>query len=224
LTRIKICGITNREDARCAAEAGADFLGFIFYPPSPRYVDPERVAAIVRAIRDEFGVRAPRFVGVYVNEPIQRVREVLEIAKLDLAQLHGDEPLAEVQQLCPRAFKALRPQTIDEAELGLRAYRLAFLGDDSLPELLADAYHPEKFGGSGLQADLAVAQWLARRVRLLLAGGLTPETVGRVVEQVRPWGVDVSSGVERAKGAKDRARVQAFVEAVRAVDADLGKG
>lgn len=217
-TRIKICGLTNLEDARCAAEAGADLLGFIFYPQSPRFVTPERAAAIIQAIRREFG-DAPRCVGVFVNEPVESVRTLLDSIGLDLAQLHGHEPPAEVQMLHPRAFKALRPQARSDAEAAVATYRDVVPDDDSLPQFLLDAYHPQHYGGTGIPADLAVARWLARRFRLLLAGGLRPETVGAAVERVRPWGVDVSSGVEAAKGIKDHARVWAFVKAVQAVDA-----
>jgi phosphoribosylanthranilate isomerase len=219
LTRIKICGITNVADARCAVQAGADFLGFIFYPPSPRYVTPEQAAGIVGTIQETFRARAPLSVGVFVDEPVDRVREVLGVAKLDVAQLHGNESPEQVQQLGRPAFKALRPQSLAEAEAALATYRPVLLDDETLPQLLVDAYHPHAYGGTGTQADLWLAEALARRVRLLLAGGLTPETVGAVIRQVRPWGVDVSSGVERQKGVKDHARVQKFVEAVRAEDA-----
>ena len=214
-TRVKICGIARLDDARCAAEAGADLLGFIFYPRSPRFVTPKQAAAIVRAIRGEFGARAPRCVGVFVNEPVDRVQAVLDNAGLDLAQLHGDEPPAAVCKLRPRAFKAIRPQTGDDAEAVVNGYCDAAPDDDTLPQLLLDAYHPEQFGGTGIQADLDLACSLARRFRLLLAGGLTPETVASAIERVQPWGVDVSSGVEASRGIKDHARVRAFVKAVR---------
>jgi phosphoribosylanthranilate isomerase len=222
-TRIKICGLTNLDDARCAAQAGADFLGFIFYVKSPRYVEPEGVAAITRAIRQEMGEAAPRFVGVFVNEPAAGVRAVLDGAGLDLAQLHGDEPPAQVQALWPRAFKAIRPRSRGGARAALAAYGEALLQEAGLPQLLVDAYDPGRFGGTGSPVDVALARPLARRVRLMLAGGLDPETVGAAIEGVRPWGVDVASGVERAKGIKDPARVRAFVEAVRAADAAGGR-
>jgi phosphoribosylanthranilate isomerase len=225
LTRVKICGITNLDDACCAAEAGADFLGFIFYPKSPRFVTPEQVTVITQALRAEFGSSAPRCVGVFVDEPIARVRAVLDSAGLDLAQLHGSEPPDQVHLLYPRAFKAIRPRTRSDAEAAAAMYCNAAPkpeGDD-LPQLLLDAYHPQQFGGTGIPADLDVAHALARRLRLLLAGGLAPETVGPAIEQVRPWGEDVSSGVERVKGAKDHARVRAFIEAVRAADAKRSK-
>ncbi len=214
-TQIKICGITNLEDARCAAEAGADLLGFVFFPRSPRYVLPAQVAAITQAIRSELGARAPRMVGVFVNDPADSVEAVLGAARLDLAQLHGDELPDEVRQLHPRAFKAIRPQTPNEAEAAMVEYSDTFPSDKTLPQLLLDAYHPEHFGGTGLQANLSVALSLANDCRLLLAGGLAPETVGDAIRAVRPWGVDVSSAVEQAKGIKDHARIRAFVQAVR---------
>lgn len=218
MTYVKICGITNLDDALCAAEAGADLLGFISYPKSPRFVAPEKVAVITQAIRREYGVHAPRCVGVFVDEPVERVRAVLDSAGLDLAQLHGSEPPAEVRMLRPHAFKAIRPQTRDDAEATVVAYCDVVADDDALPQFLIDAYHPHQFGGTGTLADLDVARSLAHRFRLLLAGGLTPETVGPAIRRVQPWGVDVSSGVERAKGIKDHARIRTFIEAVRAVD------
>ncbi|MEE8392218.1 MAG: phosphoribosylanthranilate isomerase [Anaerolineae bacterium] len=219
MTRIKICGITNVDDARCAAGAGVDFLGFVFYPKSPRFVTLGQAATITRTIRHEFGADAPRCVGIFVNESVECVLAVLNSINLDLAQLHGNEPPDEVRMLHPRAFKAIRPQAHDEAEAAIAAYCDVAPNDAALPQLLMDAYHPQQFGGTGIPADLVVARLLARHLRLLLAGGLTPETVGPAIGQVRPWGVDVSSGVERAKGIKDHARVRAFVEAVRAANA-----
>ncbi|MDY7079627.1 MAG: phosphoribosylanthranilate isomerase [Chloroflexota bacterium] len=219
MTYVKICGITNVDDARCATRAGADFLGFVFYPKSLRFVTPERVTTIIRAIRDEFGADAPRCVGVFVDEPVGGVQKILDSAGLDLVQLHGNEPPDEVHMLHPWAFKAVRPRTCDEAAAAIAAYCdvMLNLNDDALPQILVDAYHPQHLGGTGISANLEVAQSLARHLRLILAGGLVPETVGPIVEYVRPWGVDVSSGVERARGIKDHARVQAFIEAVRVV-------
>lgn len=214
---VKLCGITTPEDARVAAEAGADFLGFIFYPPSPRYIAPESAGEIVRAIHAEFGDVAPRCVGVFVNARVDEVRAVVAAAGLDLAQLHGAETPEMVAALAPYAFKALRPQTLAEAQADLAVYRLPspVTRHPSTPELLVDAYHPQQMGGTGQVADLEIARWLAGRCRLLLAGGLTPDNVADAVAQVRPWGVDVSSGVEAAKGKKDHAKVRAFVEAVK---------
>jgi phosphoribosylanthranilate isomerase len=230
VTYIKICGLTNVSDALCAAEAGADMLGFIFYPPSPRYVSPARAAEIVHLIRTTsvrhavqtpWVVEGPRLVGVFVDESPATVRRIMSAAGLDLAQLHGDEPPAVVQALAPYAFKALRPQTAEDAERALDAYRSAFLRRGDAPDLLVDAYHPARYGGTGEQADVRIAQVLSARCRLLLAGGLDPGNVAQAVRQVRPWGVDVSSGVEIRPGIKDHDRVCAFVQAVRAVDKEL---
>ena len=216
-TRIKICGITNLDDASCAIEAGADFLGFIFHPESPRFVRPEEVTVLTGAIRVEFGVQVPRFVGVFVNETVERVQAVLTTSGLDLAQLHGDESPETVARLAPQAFKAIRPQTRQDVEEALAAYGQSLRNDGGVPQLLLDAYHPERRGGTGLQADASLARMAARRCRLMLAGGLEPDNVGRAIEEIQPWGVDVSSGVERAKGIKDHAQIQAFVQVVRGV-------
>jgi phosphoribosylanthranilate isomerase len=224
MTHIKICGITNVEDACYAAEAGADMLGFVFYHKSPRYVTAKESAFIAGAIRDAFGKHAPRFVGVFVDEPVEHVHAIVKAARLDMAQLHGSESPTEVRELYPRAFKAVRPRTQDEAQAAVAAYRDTTPDDDTFPELLVDAYHPQHPGGTGIPADQDVAWWLARRVRLLLAGGLSPETVGPAIERIQPWGVDVSSGVERERGVKDHARVRTFIEAVRAQEKRSEKG
>jgi len=197
-------------------------LGFIFCSPSPRYVAPDVAGRIVRALRAAYGARAPRCVGVFVNEPVARVRAVLDEANLDLAQLHGDEPLEALQALAPRAYKAIRPATAAEALDQAARYVTAEAAPDE-PELLVDAYHPAKYGGTGLPVDLAVAHAAldVEGRRVVLAGGLAPETVGQVVAALRPWGVDVSSGVEREKGRKDHARVRAFIAAVRQAEREM---
>jgi phosphoribosylanthranilate isomerase len=157
-------------------------------------------------------------VGVFVDEPQARVEAALDAVGLDLAQLHGSEPPAAIAGLAPRAFKAIRPRTRMQAEAALDIYRETAPDAANLPQLLVDAYHPQQKGGTGRQADAGLAGWLAGRVRLLLAGGLTPDNVGAAVRSIRPWGVDVSSGVERRPGVKDPARVRAFIEAVRTAD------
>ena len=219
MTLIKICGNTTLDDARAAAEAGADMLGFIFYPPSPRAVTPERAAEIVAALRAERGDGTPLMVGVFVDEPVERVREIMDMATLDAAQLHGSEPPLELRQLAPRAFKAIRPQNRGDAEALLATYAAAMPDTPTLPQLLVDGYHPWKMGGTGRTVPPALARALATRYRLLLAGGLTPETVADAIRDVRPWGVDVASGVESAPGVKDHAALRAFIAAARAADA-----
>jgi phosphoribosylanthranilate isomerase len=218
MTIVKVCGITAVDDACVAAEAGADMLGFIFYDQSPRYIAREAAALIVGAVRGIYGARSPRFVGVFVDEAQACVEATLEAVGLDLAQLHGSEPPAMIAGLAPRAFKAIRPRRRAQAQAALDAYRATAPDGAHVPQLLVDAYHPQQKGGTGRQADAGLAGWLAGRVRLLLAGGLTPDNVGAAVRSIRPWGVDVSSGVERRPGAKDPARVRAFVQAVRSAD------
>ncbi len=224
MTYCKICGITTVDDAFIAADAGADMLGFIFYNKSPRYVTPEKAALIAGAVRGAYDADAPRFVGVFVDEPAARIQALLDVVGLDLAQLHGSEPPALIRQLCPRAFKAIRPRTREQAQVALDTYRDTVPDDARLPQLLVDAYHPQQLGGTGHTADPGLARWLAGRVRLLLAGGLTPDHVAAAVEQIRPWGVDVSSGVELSPGTKDPARVRAFIQAVRAADSRPRQG
>jgi phosphoribosylanthranilate isomerase len=221
MTKVKICGITRLADARCAAEAGADYLGFIFYPKSARYIAPAHAGELVGAIRAEFGPRAPAIVGVFVNESAAAVRAAITLVGLDLVQLHGDEPPAMVETLQPRAFKALGPRTLDEARQAFGAYLSAAPVAADRPNFLIDAHHPTKRGGTGHRADLTIARWLAPKCRLLLAGGLTPENVSNAILNLKPWGVDVSSGVEATKGVKDHARVRDFIQAVRAADREL---
>jgi phosphoribosylanthranilate isomerase len=218
MTFVKVCGLTNEDDALCAAEAGADLLGMVFYPGSPRFVDPDQATRIREAVYGELGDGSPRFVGVFVNTPVALVQTAMERVGLDMVQLHGDEPPGDVTSLGPRAYKALRPPNAAAAEEGATAYEAVLPADGEMPQLLIDSYDPDQYGGTGRLADWSVARSLAGRYRVLLAGGLDPETVVKAIEQVRPWGVDVSSGVERAKGRKDHDRVRAFVRAVRETD------
>lgn len=217
--KIKICGITNLEDAQVAIEAGADLLGFIFYPKSPRYVEPETVAAIIDALTTHYTLRTTQYVGVFVDEPVDRIREILDQCRLDLAQLHGSEPPVEVRMLQPHAYKAIRPKQRGDAEAAVATYAPAMDVSPDRPAFLVDAYHPWKFGGTGETTDWIAAKVLAWRFPILLAGGLTPDNVADAVRVVEPWGVDVSSGVEAEPGKKDHAKVRAFVEAVRNVTA-----
>jgi len=223
--RVKICGITNREDARVALEAGADYLGFNFYPKSPRYVTPEKIREL-RWEMGDWGLRksmpilpspiSPQFVGIFVNETVESIGDILAFTGLDYAQLHGDEPSGFLQQLAGKAFKAVRPT--DRETAWDAASRFAPLGLDDGPQLLIDAYDPAEYGGTGKKADWGVAAELTQRYpRLMLAGGLTPSNVVQAVRAVRPWAVDVSSGVETSPGRKDHEAVRAFIRAVRTI-------
>jgi phosphoribosylanthranilate isomerase len=209
--QVKICGNTSLEDARAAVQAGAHMLGFIFYDRSPRYVSPEAATIIVGRLRDEFGASAPAMVGVFVDDSVAHVRSLVEQVGLDAVQLHGSEPPVEVQQLQPLAFKAIRPQNRGDAEALVATYAGAVAGAPGMPDFLVDAHHPWKLGGTGQRVNLAVATVLSRRHRVLLAGGLEPENIAGIVREVRPWGVDVASGVESAAGIKDHERVAAFI-------------
>ncbi|MCO6450210.1 MAG: phosphoribosylanthranilate isomerase [Caldilineales bacterium] len=210
MTTVKICGITNLADAEIALDAGADMLGFICYRKSPRYVTPAQIAAILQGLH-----RPVISVGVFVNEPIESLRIIIDSAGLSLVQLHGDEPLAIVQELAGKAFKAVRPTRLEETKQAKIYYTK--IQSTSGPDLLIDAYDPKAYGGTGQRADWGIAAALARECRLLLAGGLTPDNVADAVRQVRPWGVDVSSGVEMSPGRKDPVAVHAFVRAAKEV-------
>lgn len=212
---VKICGLTTLEDARAALDAGADLLGFTFYPPSPRYVTPERCAEIVRALRTDApraARHAPRLVGLFVNASADDVAGVLDACGLDLAQLHGDEGVDVLQALGYRAYKAFRGNGHDHA-----AFADAGPG---APAFLVDAAVAGKFGGTGQTGDWDGAAQLARRHHVLLAGGLTADNVAEAVARVQPWGVDVASGVEAAPGKKDHAKVKAFIENAKRLSAD----
>jgi phosphoribosylanthranilate isomerase len=226
MTVVKICGITNIEDARVAVEAGADMLGFIFYPPSPRYLTPEQAREIISAIRLDASPRpvrsgesgsesartlsAVQFAGIFVNEPLEQIRSVMETAGLDLAQLHGTEAPEMVRELGGHAYKSLQARDLDSARALVANYRDAVHGD--VPAFIADAPPAKLPGGNGMIADWSVAREIAKQFPILLAGGLNVENVCEAIEMVQPWGVDVSSGVERAPGLKDHEKVREFVK------------
>lgn len=213
MTHVKICGTTNLGDAIVATDAGADLLGFILYPKSPRYVAPEAIAGIVDGLRRRGG-GVPLLVGVFVNVAPGEILATLDAAGLDLAQLHGDESVGDFTALHGRAFKALRPATLDQALAEADLY--GPVGVTAGPQLLVDAYDPRAYGGTGHKADWHAAALVAQRFdRLLLAGGLTPENVTDAIGAVHPWGVDVASGVESAPGRKDHDAVRRFIAAAK---------
>ena len=202
MTKIKICGIKTLADALAAIDAGADYLGFNFYPKSVRFIEMETCAQITSVLKREHP--NIKLVGVFVNSSVDEVKNVLETCCLDLAQLHGDESPEMFAQLVPRAFKAFRGIPID-----VTGYER-----EDMPALLVDAAAKGVYGGSGVTADWSAAAELGKQYSLLLAGGLTPENVADAVRQVRPWGVDVASGVEAGPGEKDPSKVKVFVQAV----------
>jgi phosphoribosylanthranilate isomerase len=204
-TRVKICGITNLADAQTAVEAGADALGFNFYDKSPRFVTLQRAAAISKQL-PPFIMR----VGVFVNAPEDLVVRAIGEGNLGLLQFHGDEPPEFCTQFGLMSMKAFR---IRDAET------LKEIAKYSTDAYLLDAYSPEARGGTGVKFnwDLALeAQKFGKPI--FLAGGLTPENVAEAVRRVRPFGVDVASGVESAPGKKDHHKVRDFIAAVRSVE------
>jgi phosphoribosylanthranilate isomerase len=202
MTAIKICGITRAEDALAAARSGANAVGFVFYAPSPRYVTAARAAELMRAL--------PPFVmsvGLFVDAAANEVTQTLAQARVDLLQFHGDESPAYCRQFGVPYLKALRVRAGVDLLQYARDYHDA-------KALLLDAYVEGTPGGTGATFDWAlIPQSLPLPV--VLSGGLTPENVTTAVQAVRPWAVDVSSGVEKSKGIKDAAKIAAFVTGVR---------
>jgi len=204
--KVKICGLKTLDSALSALDAGADLLGFNFYPPSPRYIAPVDCEALVAILRQRGYTGG--LVGVFVNAAPGWMSAVLDHCHLDLAQLSGDEPPATLAALPGRAYKALRPASLADLQDDLDQYTPS----TNTPAWLLDAYRPGGYGGTGQNADWRLAQNLAGKAPILLAGGLTPENVAEAVRRVQPWGVDVASGVESAPGIKDPARITAFIQ------------
>jgi phosphoribosylanthranilate isomerase len=201
--RVKICGITNLADAQAAAEAGADALGFVFYEKSPRHMTIPAVAGISKLL-PPFILR----VGVFVNAPKEEIVRAIGECGLGLLQFHGDEPPEFCTQFGLMSMKAFRIRDAESLK-GLPKYKT--------DAWLLDAYSSDTLGGTGevFNWDLAVeAQKTGRPI--FLAGGLTPGNVAEAVRKVRPFGVDVSSGVESSPGKKDHAKIRAFINAVKA--------
>lgn len=208
MTRVKVCGITRPEDAEAADRAGADAVGLIF-APSPRRIDLRQATAIERVL-SPWIVR----VGVFVDAGLAAMDRAIAAARLDVLQLHGSET--------PEFVRKVRE------EFGLRIVKSVRVGDGldlvrldeyEVDAFLFDTYVPGRAGGTGKTFDWNLAVPWARRVRLILAGGLTPENVGEAVRRVRPYGVDVASGVEREPGVKDHTKMQRFIANVRQMEA-----
>ncbi|WP_303286240.1 phosphoribosylanthranilate isomerase [Marinobacter sp. SS8-8] len=202
--RVKICGLTRPEDVDAAVECGADALGFVFYGPSPRSVNADQAAALVR--------RIPAFVsavGLFVNPSRQDVETVLDKVPLDLLQFHGDETAVFCSGFGRRWIKAVRVRKAGQIERAFEEFR------DSAG-LLVDAWDPEKYGGTGKGFNWALIPE-DRPLPLILAGGLSSANVFAAVNQVKPWAVDVSGGVEQGKGIKDIQKISHFIKEVHRV-------
>ncbi len=203
--KIKICGITNQEDAEAAVAAGADALGFVFYAQSPRYIEPAVAKRIIAQL--------PPFVlsiGVFVNHDQETIRNLVDECGLAFAQLHGDETPTFCESLGRPVLRALRLHDRGSL-LALAEYK----GRMGVKGFVVDAYSREAYGGTGQTVDWSLAREVAHAAPILLAGGLTPGNVQEAIQHVHPYGVDISSGVEEHPGKKDHEKIRAFTQAVR---------
>ncbi|MHC4994051.1 MAG: phosphoribosylanthranilate isomerase [Planctomycetota bacterium] len=211
--RIKICGLTRPEHARAASRAGAHAIGLVFAKGSPRHITPEAAVEIARAAAP--GVE---IVGLFVDHPVDRIQQIADTVGLTLIQLHGDYSAKDIQALAPRPV--WRAVHFDEAtaEDALLDWDEQHERLPNLAAILVDTPDPDQAGGTGRSFDWnalrAVLDRVRPRVPVVLAGGLTPQNVGRATQTVQPWAVDVSSGVEAQRGVKDLALIRQFCEAV----------
>jgi phosphoribosylanthranilate isomerase len=196
--KVKICGITNISDAIAAVDFGADALGFVFFEESPRYILPEAAAAIINQL--------PPFtttIGVFVDEKPEQVEKIIALTRIDIVQFHGNEPpgMCDVSR---HSIKAIRVKSLESLE-PLNNYK------DRVSAFLLDTFTPNVLGGTGQIFNWDVAVYAKQFGRIILAGGLTPDNVAEAVKRVRPYGVDVSSGVESKKGEKDHKKMKLFI-------------
>lgn len=209
MVKIKICGITNNEDACAVAEAGADAIGFVFYEKSARRVSVEQAAAIIKTL--------PPFittVGVFVNETPEKILSIADEAGLNCIQLHGDETPLECEKLA--ALTSLNLKMIKAVRVRSKA-DLKGIGNYKASAVLLDAYKDASYGGTGEVFNWDIAKDFNSKgdYPVILSGGLTPENVAQAIRLVRPYAVDVSSGVERAPGIKDNTKVRKFIKETR---------
>ena len=198
MTLVKICGVTSVADAAVAVDAGADMIGLIFHPPSPRYVTPEQAESIVASLPPELPA-----VGVFVNKSLETITEVARESGISRVQLHGDESPDLCRRLPWRCIKTFRFTDKVQPEM---------MPDYPVHAFLIEGFHDELYGGGGVKADWFRVATLHSYGRIILAGGLTPDNVREAIATVRPYAVDVCSGVEAAPGRKDAAKVRDFVK------------
>jgi len=199
---VKICGMTRLQDASHAVEQGANALGFVFWPESPRYISPKRAFNIIKELPSDVGA-----VGVFVNETVKGIEQVAGESGVSTIQLHGDEPPAHAEELEWPVFRMTTVERIEEVSHAWPAGTI----------FLMDAADPLRRGGTGRTIDWQQAKSAALAQRIILAGGLTPDNVADAVRTVRPFGVDVSSGVEDAPGVKNRDKVSRFLASARSI-------
>jgi phosphoribosylanthranilate isomerase len=203
MTKIKICGLTRQEDALLAADLGADFLGFIFVPSTPRFIEPERAAAIAAPLRER--TTRPKLVGVFRDASPDYIREIASVVGLDMVQLHGTETDDDIRAIGIPAIKTFRV-------------------GDTLPDttshpgaewFLFDTFEERRFGGTGRRFDWSLLAVYPRTKPFLLAGGLTPDNIAAAISLARPDAIDVASGVEAEPGIKDRDKLEQLFQRVR---------
>lgn len=203
MTKIKICGLTREEDALLCADEGADFLGFIFVPSTPRFVEPEKAAAIANKLKER--ETRPKIVGVFRDASKDYIREIQTLVGFDLAQLHGSESDNDIGDLGIAAIKTLRvsEELPDTAALSNAAW------------LLFDTYDERRVGGTGRRFDWSLLKSYDRAKPFFLSGGITPDNVAAAISLVRPDAIDLSSGVESEPGIKDPDKIKRLFERVR---------
>ncbi|MBW2650956.1 MAG: phosphoribosylanthranilate isomerase [Deltaproteobacteria bacterium] len=205
MTEIKICGITNLDDALAVYESGADALGFIFYPKSPRYVSPKKAKEIIENLPREI-----TRVGVFVNHRAEEVKEIVEFCGLDLVQLHGNETPGYCRQFSASiVIKAFSPRAEKDLQM---------LKDYPVRAILLDAYDPGLYGGTGKTSNWELAAKIKEMHPLILSGGLNINNIRGAVEIVSPHAVDINSGVESSPGKKDHDKVRKIIELIRQND------
>lgn len=202
MVKVKICGITNLEDAHAAVDFGADALGFVFYKGSPRYISPQTAKEIISQLPPLITT-----VGVFVDETTEYIEDMLRTIPLDIAQLHGHEP-PEASFLSRRVIKAIRVKELSDLE-PLKKYKVS--------AFLLDTYTPESLGGTGQIFNWDIAIAAKQFGRIILAGGLNPENIERAIRWVRPYAVDVSTGIEEEKGKKDLRKMKLFIERAKSL-------
>ncbi len=220
MTRLKICGLRQADHALAAREAGADFLGFNFVPGVRRQLSEEAAREVIEDYRRRAGYGGPSLVGLFANQPLEEVNQIVEAFGLDFAQLCGDELPEYWQRVSARVIKQIRvrqdgPASTVIESIGRRLDAVVSRGHLAL----LDTHQEGALGGTGRTFDWSIARSLGRSFDFLLAGGLSPENVEDAIGTAAPWGVDVSSGVE-TDGVKDRAKIAAFARRARQASAD----
>lgn len=210
---VKICGITSLEDARAAIAAGADMLGFNFYRPSPRFLEPQTAKTIIEALRNDSNNESVTMVGVFVDESSpDSLMRVVEETGVDSVQLHGEESV----EFCQTLKQLLKGKSLIKVLRVIGRFTPAETEAYDADAIMLDSFHGEMRGGTGHVFDWAIARSVRELVpRLILAGGLSPGNVAQAIAQVQPYAVDACSSLESSPGQKDAARMKAFVHAVR---------